>query len=695
MSYSFFFKKINYLTTTLFISFISFPSIIIAAENNGELDEVIVTATPFQTNASSIPHNVSIITANDIDKSNAVSLADLLSREANLNLKSFSGTDKNTSIDMRGMGDTAVSNVLILVDGVRLNESDLSGADLSTIAVAQIDRIEIIRGGGSVMFGDGAVGGVINILTKKSKAGTNKLSVEAAQGSYGLKDLRTSTQVSDDVIAVSLNASHLKTDGFRKNGGLESKNASFEFRMLPVEELSFLTAFIRVANHEDEYGLPGPVGAQAFKNGTAARRASSSPFDYGTTQDDIYTTGVAADFEKAGRLDLQFTLRNRDNDYVIGYNPVATIKAQQASIASQRENMSLKYSLDFEAFNLPASYIMGLNTLSADYRTYNAGKYQPSTLKKEGDINSRGIFASATVKPTTNLDITAGIRTERVRGDFNENRLSRTCTTIAIPVFPFQIQGPCTPYSYMPTGESFKGSRTMQGIELGSVWQISPTVKGFASWTKHFRTPNVDEFALASDTLRPQTGKTWESGLRYKPSTNFETSLTVFNIRIDDEIYYGADPAAGVSLNRNYDKKTNRSGAELEVRYRFANSLAIKANAGYVAPEFVGTQSDIPNVPRTTINAQLEYNPIQDLSWILNGRYVGSRFDGNDFNNDLYPKLPAYTVFDTSVRYSLGKTDLIVGINNIFDKAYSTLGYSATYYPMPERNTFVRVKFNL
>lgn len=693
MSHSTFTATFFKLKTLLLVTTLTVASHSFAAEKIDELDEIVVTASPSQSTASSLPHNVSIITSEDIDKSNAVSLADLLSREANLNLKSYSGTDKQTSIDIRGMGDTAVSNVLILLDGVRLNESDLSGADLSTIAVAQIDHIEIIRGGGSVMFGDGAVGGVINIITKKGKMNKNKWSAEAARGSYDMTDLRASGQFSDNLITASINASKYETDGFRKNGGLDSRNVSFDLRMLPVEELKFLTAFARFSHHEDIYGLPGSVSATAFRSGTSARRTTPSPFDYGKTEDDILTIGLGADFVEFGRLDWQFTNRNRINDFVIGFNPTATIEAQEQNITSQRNNMSLKYSIDSRPFNIPSSLVVGVATLSADYETYRAGKSAPGTLKKEGDINSQAIFASTTVKPTSSIDITAGIRSERVSNGYLEKTNSQTCEVIIIPVFPFQIQGPCSPYSYRPTGDSSKQHNTLEGMELGGIWQLTPAWKAFASWTKHFRTPNIDELAAASVNLRPQTGKTLESGLRYKPSSKFEAALTVFSMRINDEIYYGADPASGLRINRNYDQKTNRIGAEVEMRYQVLDSLSIKANAGYVVPELEGSHTDMPNVPRTTINSQLEYNPWQNLSWIVVGRYVGSRFDGDDFNNQL-PKIPSYTTFDTSLRYTFGRADFIAGINNLFDTAYSTYVYSSTYYPMPERNGFVRLKLN-
>jgi outer membrane cobalamin receptor len=131
-----------------------------------KLDEIIVTAPAADSTLRTVPHSVSLITAEDIEHSPATTLTELLAREANLNLQSFLGNDKRAAIDMRGMGDTSISNVLVLVDGLRLNEVDQSGADFSSIPMSSIERIEIIRGGGSDRYGDGAGGGVINNITK-------------------------------------------------------------------------------------------------------------------------------------------------------------------------------------------------------------------------------------------------------------------------------------------------------------------------------------------------------------------------------------------------------------------------------------------------------------------------------------------------------------------------------------------------
>ena len=83
------------------------------------------------------------------------------------------------------------------------------------------------------------------------------------------------------------------------------------------------------------------------------------------------------------------------------------------------------------------------------------------------------------------------------------------------------------------------------------------------------------------------------------------------------------------------------------------------------------------------------------LQWLFSVHYVGSRFDGNDFSNTQYLSLPSYTVCDTAVHLQRGRFEVSAGINNLFNEIYSTVAYSATYYPMPERNYYLQLRWRL
>ncbi|UUZ50042.1 TonB-dependent receptor plug domain-containing protein [Massilia sp. B-10] len=104
--------------------------------------------------------------------------------------QSFDGSP-DFLLDLRGFGATSAQNLVLMIDGVRLSENDLGGAILSTIPIETVERIDIVRGGSSVLFGDGATGGVIHIVTKRGSADGTRGSLRAELGQFGLRDART------------------------------------------------------------------------------------------------------------------------------------------------------------------------------------------------------------------------------------------------------------------------------------------------------------------------------------------------------------------------------------------------------------------------------------------------------------------------------------------------------------------------
>src|SRR6185312_8521324 len=139
----------------------------IAQDNTQVLPPIDVWAS--RTGAGIVGASTSIITAQDIARSPGTTLQDVLSREAGFQTWSTTGANNGatTTIDLRGFGATASSNTLFLLNGRRLTDIDLLGVDLSAIPRDSIERIEITRGNsGAVLYGGGAVGGVVNIITK-------------------------------------------------------------------------------------------------------------------------------------------------------------------------------------------------------------------------------------------------------------------------------------------------------------------------------------------------------------------------------------------------------------------------------------------------------------------------------------------------------------------------------------------------
>src|SRR4051812_14952699 len=134
-------------------------------------DAVIVTAPRFADEVRRLPASVTVINAEDIAKSSARTIPELLSEQVGFTTKDLFGNNAaQTTVDLRGFGVTGSQNTLILLDGRRLNDFDLSGVQWSAIPLASIERIEILRGTGAVLYGDNASAGVVNIVSKSPLA---------------------------------------------------------------------------------------------------------------------------------------------------------------------------------------------------------------------------------------------------------------------------------------------------------------------------------------------------------------------------------------------------------------------------------------------------------------------------------------------------------------------------------------------
>ena len=177
------YKVLSIITISLLIITLFIDTSAYCEDNNDndipQLKEIVVTATKVEENPLDVPQNVTIITEKQIEESGAKNIADLLDKQAGLQVSDYGPEGAQKTLSIRG---STSAQVLVLVDGVRMNNSQSGGVDLSLIPLDNIERIEIVRGGNSSIYGADAVGGVINIITKKGEK--RKLSIEVKNGSY-------------------------------------------------------------------------------------------------------------------------------------------------------------------------------------------------------------------------------------------------------------------------------------------------------------------------------------------------------------------------------------------------------------------------------------------------------------------------------------------------------------------------------
>ncbi|MDO9238136.1 MAG: TonB-dependent receptor [Aquabacterium sp.] len=630
--------------------------------DQAELPPVTVSA---KRAPRSEPHHVTVLTAEDIARSTATSVGELLSTEANLNLQSLFGHDKNATIDMRGMGATAGSNVLVILDGVRLNENDMTGADMSAVTLSQIQKIEVLRGGGAVRYGNGAVGGVIRITTRAARSGPPEAELSVQYGSYNSSSTRVTARASMGAVNGLVQLGKSDSEGFRDNGGMHTHDHGLELRMAPQLNSPLLDLYVRANHHDARYGLPGPLSVHAPLGTTRDRQATVSPLtDGGRTNDESIAMGMVWALP-LGSIDLQWTQRDRVNHSELSSTPFLT--------TSNSHTMALQYSVNQEVGGLTQTLHLGVEGVQGTYARYKGAPDSYGSELLAGQAKSRSMYGEAVLAPAQNLSFKLGARAEQAQSN--------------------QTKGFNWSDGYEQ--DSARAHRWFsRSYESGVTWQMNPKLSTFMSWSQHFRSPNFDELGQASDFLHPQKGRTIEWGMQGQPEPTLNWSATAFHIRIQDEIYYGED-GPGPAVNRNYTQATLRDGIELSGKWTFAPGWQIAPQWTELQPRFEGTGLDIPLVPRRTISAQLRWDPRDDLGWTLSARHVGTRQDGNNSLNNRFQSLDSYKVVDTSLRMGWGAAMFTLGINNLFGEVYATQSYSDNIYLMPERTAYLSMRLKL
>jgi len=627
-----------------------------------QLDEIVVTAAKVEEPVKKTPRNVTVITAEDIAEAPSNNIIDLMSREVGINVRSLQGSDRQAVIDIRGMGATAASNVVVLVDGVKLNSPDLSGPDLSSISLDQIERIEVVRGSGGVLYGDGAVGGVVNIVTKKGIIGT-QVSASATYGSYDTTDIWAAVRGGYKDLSYSLNGALYDSDGYRDNGFLKRGDAA---GTLGYSLGDYLTFNLAGSFHVDEYGLPGPVSIDDMDSATD-RVKTNYPEDDGETQDSRLSFGIDIETESFGYLKIKRGYRSRENDFIIGYSPIIEKEDQVSEIDEQGKSFLLTYDKSYTLFSREHSILLGADHYFIDYIREEA----PNGPRKNSQSDNLGFFINNRWSLTDKTLFQLGYRGNRYEGRYRTDQL------VSFPEGKRWVNG-----------DEENRDWYNDAWDLGLTYAHSKQLSLFASIATSFRIPNVDELAESVEDLRPQEGLHLDAGGRFGFMDTLELTVTLFNLVIEDEIYYS-------ELNRNYEDNTVRRGIEADLRYQMTRSLYFFGNYTYTNARFEESDTVVPLVPKNMASAGLEWRVYNPLKLSLNGTLVGERYDGNDIDNTTYEKLDPYLVCDTRATYLYRRFKVFAGINNMFDEMYSTVAYSEAYYPMPGRNCYAGVAWSM
>jgi len=645
------------------------PALLHADDNTQTLEEVVVTATRFDEKLTDVPANVTVIDEERIQNSTAQDIPDLLRTEVGIQVSDITGDKRFYDVDLGGFGENGLLNTLVLVDGRRVNATDLSGTDWAQISLDRVQRIEIIRGGSeSVLYGDNASGGVINIITKeggdKVKAGGG-----AAAGSYAAYTANGyAGGTLMNMLPYYLSGNYLTSHGYRDNSNLNMKDAGMNVDYIGINNLKI---DIGAGYHYDDSRLPGPLLASDFASGLTRTDTTESD-NYETTKD--YYFKVTPEYLVNDAVTLKMDMSYRDRTFVTydayqGGNFTGTSGMQTVAFsprATFKTDLSKEFSNDLI---VGADYQWSpddITDTSLFLGSLSVGEYK---LRK----TDYGAYIHDEISLSNKLLLSAGYRMDEANYSFS-------------PSTPEKLALHANPYT---AGINYK--------------YLNKSYLYF-TYSKSFRYPVLDElYSYYTNTintdLKTQTSNAYELGTRFYFTDDVYLKEGLFTTDTHNDIIFNPVTYA----NQNLDGVAKRDGSELSIIAKVTDNVLLSGTYTFMDAKIRGGMfngSRVPNVPENMVTMEGQYMPFKGFTISLNGSYVGKRPFISDFSNS-FSDQNSYYVINNKYKYKWKKMTVFLAINNLTDQKYSEYGViggtpvQQAYYPSPRFNFMSGLSFEL
>jgi len=616
--------------------------------------QVFVTASGAESTVSRVPAIVTLLEREDIESSPAQDIPDLL-RAAGLHVTDLTGARRSFRVDLRGFGATAGLNTLVLVDGRRVNQPDLSGSDWALIPLHRVERIEVIRSSGAVLYGDNASGGVINIITRAEGAAGTRVSL--AGGGFGTVTPEASTSGTAGHVTFSVSGRGHRSDGHRENAATEGGDVGGQLvtRLNPQFDLTVSGGY-----HGDRTGLPGSLKQSDFAAGVD-RADTITPDDFADVDDGYVTFTPKLQLGDRGHLLVDVSVRKRNSRFFSTFSGGEFTGDTGIRTVSTAPRVVWLMDTGVLTHHLVAG--AELNSVREDI---------DNTTIFDG-FPSQGVFtldkSDAAVYVRDDLQVGRAWVTAGYRYDSAD-------------------------YTFEPSTPSERSFDAHAG-DAGATVALGPMAAVFANVSRSFRYPVLDEqfdfFTNTIDTtLVPQRSVGIEGGVRLETGPTRAT-VSLFRLATSDEIFFNpVGGPFGFGDNENLDGDSHRTGVEIAVstvarRVRLGGTLAL-TNTSVDGGVFDG--QEMPGVPgvRASLEARL---PIGDHMEVgLDGSYTGERHFEGDFVG-AFGDQDDFFLLNARAAYRWGRARLRLDLKNLFDQEYSDFGVlggfpiERAFYPSP------------
>ncbi|MBQ4889738.1 TonB-dependent receptor [Shewanella sp. MMG014] len=611
------------------------PSTTEPAAINAETETIVVIGRS-EANPLNIAANVHVIGPADIEMSGAVSLTDLLRSQAGIQV---SDNNSGTTFAMRGFtASQAASNTLILIDGRRLNNIDISAPSLNAVALNQVERVEVLYGSAGVVYGDQAVGGVINIITKAPNGTGGGLELSA--GSFDTYEAKgdISGQI-NDAWRYYLAGSYNQSDNYRDNN--ESETGSILGRLQYQSDKQQF--FVEASYYDDNRQAPGALTLAQFEDDPS----QAAPFT-----DDDYTHEMTT----ALRSGYEYQLTNEWALAAdINYSDTLTTNFLWGSAGRIERNLfsfSPKATGNYQLDQGDLDIVAGID-LSVGEADFDLAYTQRNNEQKMASV-----YVQASVPLTSTLSYVVGGRYSEVTDDLTDQTL-------------------------YPNGVELDNDA--HAFELGLNYRPSIEHRFYIRANDNFRFAKVDEQAYTPVTtigLDPQTGRSYEAGWDWTESL-YTFKLNAYVLDLEDEIVYDAgrtDGPQGGGANVNADA-SRRFGVNTSFDVQLSEDWLLGASYDYIDAEFTEGENEgkaLSWVAEHNARAYVSYDIASEWQVFAEGIYTGERYiEGDNANVD--PKLDSYVLANLALNYTRDNWSASLRADNLFDEEYVSAGYYSAW----------------
>jgi iron complex outermembrane receptor protein len=632
-----------------------------AAQAQDAMQSVLITGARFTSVPELAPIGATVITANEIRRAGVADVNQAIRKIGGVYGRQSLDSSPDFALDLRGFGTNSSQNMVVMLDGVRLSENEQVSATLSSIPIDSVERIEITRGGASVLYGDGATGGVINIVTQRASGKAARGSVYAELGQFGQREARVSVAKTWDGFALDAALGAQRSDNYRVNNEFRQHNFSGGAAWNSASG----RIGVRIDSTRQDARFPGALTEAQF---TADPRQTLHPNDFGSLDTDRVTAFIET---RIGSVDLAADLSQRERTARATYDFGGFLSPAQYTGKQTQFSPRLRQLGKFDG--MLNEVVVGIDLIKWS-RVTEAGFSQADATQK-----SKAVYARDEIKfdGPGNARLALGARHEL----FDKE---------SIDPAPF-------------TNASYRTKQTQNAWELQGSFYAVPKLNLYLKAGQSYRLANVDENSatpLANKPLTGQTSHDLELGATLG-DTEQQLTARLFRHKLKDEIFY--DPSAGAfGANVNLDP-TRRQGIEIDAMTRIGADWRLSAHLQHIQAKFTegaNAGKEMVLVPKNILSARLSWVPADGQSADIGAQWVGTQRYGSVFDNSCPTRaVPAFATLDGRYARKLGAWELALSVLNLTDKQYFSnafmgFGCSQGVYPANGRQMKISARYD-